>query len=181
MSGKFTAVEIANFYIQLLNSIPDNSIDNLKINKLLYYVQGWSLVRLGHPMFDDEIQAWDYGPVIPTVYHIYKCCGKSPIEEPSEAFDEKRLSPKELELLIDVYTQYGRYTGWALKDMTHVKGGPWDQAYRPKANCRIDLNTMKDYFLGQEMPTFEVDMTKLDIVKAVPASWDTEEDCAIYG
>ena len=65
MKGKYRALDIANIYIGLANGLPNDNIDNFKVNKLCYYAQGWSLAKLGYPLFDDEIEAWQYGPVIP--------------------------------------------------------------------------------------------------------------------
>lgn len=172
----YSALEIANFYVQLLNSLPDNSIDNLKLNKILYYAQGWSMVRLNRPLFSDKIVAWDYGPVIPSVYHTFKCCGSNPIEEPTEYFDENRLASEELDLLIDVYSNYGRYTGWALKDMTHKKGTPWDNVYKRGENKEITTDDMKSYFSSQKLDTFDIAKVDIPVMEAVPVSWDSNED-----
>ena len=179
MEKRFKAKEIASFYIQLLNSIPDNYIDNLKLNKILYYAQAWSLVKLNKPLFEDEIQAWEYGPVIPDVYHTYKCCGKDPIREAEDSFDESNLSNEDLELLINVYRTYGQYTGWKLKEMTHRKHGPWDQVYQKEKNAVISLESIKSYFADKELDCFDPDKLNLPIITAVPAEWDSSED-SIY-
>ena len=178
--AKFKALDIANMYIRLANDIQDDSIDNLKINKLLYYAQGWNLAKFGNPLFEESIQAWDYGPVIPEVYHTFKCCGKSPIKEPQDLFDESRLSTEELELLVSVYTAYGRYTGWALKEMTHEKGSPWDRVYQKGKNNVIDNSIIKKYFEGLSLDTFDPDGINLPEITEVPLSWDSSED-GIYG
>lgn len=175
-----TALDIANFYIQLVHSLPDNSIDNLKLNKLLYYVQGWSLNRLGGVMFQDEIQAWDFGPVIPAVYHRFKTYGARSIEAPEEDFDESRLSTEELELLIDVYRYYGKYTGWALKEMTHESGSPWDLVYEQNKNRIIPVESIKSHFAKGKLPTFKVEELSIPVIKSIPVAWDSAED-AVYG
>ncbi len=172
----FKAKEIADFYIQLLNSIPDNSIDNLKLNKILYYAQGWSLIKNKTRLFEDDIQAWDYGPVIPDVYHTYKCCGKGPIVEPEDSFDESRLSGEELELLINVYMNYGKYTGWALKDMTHANGSPWSQVYEKGMNRIIPLDIIEKYFANEKLDTFDDNLAKIPVITSVPVQWDSAED-----
>lgn len=177
MKAEFRASEIADFYIQLFNSLPDNSIDNLKLNKMLYYAQSWSLVKLGRPLFSDEIEAWDHGPVIPEVYRTYKICGSNPIENPQEYFEEDRLPTDTLELLIDVYNTYGRYTGWALRDMTHHKGTPWDQVYKKGANNIISQDSMKKYFSSNEkLESFQLRDDDSNIITSVPKAWDSSED-----
>lgn len=182
LKGKFTASEIADFYIQLLNSLPGNDIDNLKLNKLLYYAQGWSLVKLGYPIFSDDIEAWDHGPVIPKVYHTYKICGSNPIEGPIEKFDESKLNNQELELLIDVYNTYGKYTGWSLRERTHRKGSPWQQVYVKGQNKIITLQSMMDYFQNgnDHLETFQLNTDPSNIISSVPSDWDTSED-DVYG
>lgn len=145
MGAKYTALDIASLFIQLANDI-DDTIDNLKLNKLLYYAQGWSLARNGKPLFKDEIQAWDYGPVVDDVYHAYKVCRKAPIQEPTYEFDEDKLSAEELELITDIYSNYGKFTSIALTNMTHEKDTPWSNVYVPRENRVISNRLMKNYF-----------------------------------
>lgn len=142
----FKALDIANLYIDLANSIPGDYIDNLKLNKICYYAQAWCCVKLGHPLFDDEIQAWDYGPLIPDVYHTYKICGDCRIAEPSYHVDESLLTSDELTLITDVYLTYGKYTSVALMNKTHEPGSPWAAVYENRANNPIPLDLMKNYF-----------------------------------
>ncbi len=180
LSDRLTALDIANFYIQLVNSLPDNSIDNLKLNKIIYYAQGWSLVRLGHPLFTNEIQAWDYGPVVPEVYREFRHCGSEPIDKPSAVFDEDRLSSQELSLLVDVYDNYGKYTGWALKEMTHRKGSPWDRVYQKGMNSVITCESMMEAFSKDSIDIFDAQKLNIPVVSAIPTAWDSEGDTA-YG
>lgn len=49
------AIDVANFFIDLANSDPDDCMTNLRVNKLLYFAQAWSLVRRGKPLFPDEL------------------------------------------------------------------------------------------------------------------------------
>lgn len=181
MGSKFSALQIANFYIQLVNSIPDDSIDNLKLNKLIYFAQGHSLSKLGEPLFSDVFEAWDFGPVVPEVYHSYRCCGRNPIVDPSESFDESLLSSEELSVLVDVYSNYGKYSGIALKDMTHMDGTPWKKVYVKGNNVKIPNEMIKEYFNHDDsFKSFEIDTEKAEIVSKIPANWDSEED-EIYG
>ena len=176
MGEVFRALDIADFYISLANDIPDNQIDNLKLNKLLFFAQGWYLSKFNRPLFSDEIQAWDLGPVVPDVYHIFKCCGGNDIEEPYEEFDENRLNGDEISLLIDVYNEYGKYTGWALKNMTHLEGTPWTKAYKKNQNCVIPLDEIKEFFDSQSLEEFDVSSLQIPVVTKIPTQWDDWED-----
>ena len=59
------AIDVARFFINIANTIPTYDLmTNLRVNKLLYFAQGECLRRLGYPLFDDDIEAWTYGPVV---------------------------------------------------------------------------------------------------------------------
>ena len=146
MAKLFRAIDIANFYVQLANDLPETDITNLKLNKLCYYAQCWSLIKLGRPLFLDEIQAWEHGPVVPDVYRTYKVYDGNPIGGPSEHFDETLLDSDELSLLIDVYSSYGKYTQNELITMTIKPGTPWDEVYVEHMNNLIPTPSMLRYF-----------------------------------
>jgi len=178
-TAKFTALDIANFYICAANSTPGDSIDNLKLNKLLYFAQGRFLSELGRPLFSDEIQAWDYGPVVPSVYHTFKICGQHSIESPQADVNETRMTSEEIDLLLDIYDNYGKYTGVALKNMTHKKGTPWQSVYVKGANNVIEPSAMKEWFdKDSDFHRFKLDFSKADIITKCPIAWDSNEDAA---
>lgn len=177
----FKAIEIANFFIQLANDLPYDSIDNLKLNKLLYFAQGQSLSKLGRPLFSDNIEAWDYGPVVHDVYHTYKAFGKNPIDKESSFFDERNLTSDELDILVDVYMNYGKYSGGTLVQLTHKPNTPWSNHYEECMNNIIPHDEIKSYFDSDpSFQSFEVDYENAPIVAVAPAEWDSCED-SIYG
>lgn len=139
------AIDIANFFIDMAHSEEEGYITNLKVNKLLYFAQAWSLVRLGRPLFDERIEAWQYGPVVPNVYVAFKRYGGDGIAEPDGAYSPENFSDDELQLLIDIQREYGKYTASALVNITHEKGSPWWQVYHGSGQT-ISTETMKDYF-----------------------------------
>ncbi|GHU75690.1 hypothetical protein AGMMS49992_20150 [Clostridia bacterium] len=62
------AIDAANFLIDICaKSDQHDYMTNLRLQSLLFYAQGWSLVLRGEPLFDDPIEAWDHGPVVPSV------------------------------------------------------------------------------------------------------------------
>lgn len=172
------AMDIANFFVQLSNSIPDDSISNLKLNKMLYFAQGWMLAVNDRPLFEEDFEAWDYGPVIREVYDAYKPCGKWPIKEAADSFDESSLDSQELELLADVYNAYGKYTGYALANMTYQKGTPWEKVHVYKANNLISKDSMRTFFKAQPLERFKLNQDALNIITQVPSEWDNQEDDA---
>lgn len=144
------AIDIANFYVDLANS-KDDYETNLKLNKLLYFAQGVSLARTGKPLFDEDIEAWQFGPVVPSVYHAFKVCGNKPIINPSNDYDLSELDEEQLQVIFDVARTYGRFTGSALVDFTHADGTPWKDVYvNGVHNIVIPKKTIKDHFLKKK-------------------------------
>ena len=161
----YRALDIANLYISLANSLENEHIDNLKLNKLCYYAQAWCLKNLGRPLFDDTIEAWKYGPVIPDVYYTFRICGDGPIAAPVDEFDESSLSSEELSLLLDVYMTYSKYTSRALIDKTHDPSGPWSQVYIENCNQPIPIELIKQCFAGNnELETMQLNLTPENVV-----------------
>lgn len=70
----YGAIEVANYIIEYEHS-QKRIISNLKLQKLLYFVQANFFRRLGIPCFSDKIEAWSFGPVVVNVYHAYKYYG----------------------------------------------------------------------------------------------------------
>lgn len=120
-------------------------ISNLKLQKLLYYAQAWYLVNFTVPLFDDLIEAWDFGPVIPNVYHEYKRFGCDPIKYHDEAGkEEKQFSKEQLEFLVEFYDVYIGIPAHTLVSISHNEK-PWIEGYG-RASKVIDVNTMQDFY-----------------------------------
>lgn len=116
-------------------------ISNLKLQKLLYYAQGCFLAVTGEPLFNDNILAWQHGPVVESVYHEYKSNGANGIHF-DEDFDPSSFTPAENDLLSEVYDVFGQYSAWKLRNMTHNET-PWMETPQ---NGVISTKKIKDYF-----------------------------------
>lgn len=115
-------------------------ISNLKLQKLLYYAQGLYLGTYGTPLFQDDLVAWKHGPVVESVYDEYKsnhANGITTYEPPCENFTNE-----EDEVLAFTLDNFGQYTAWKLRDMTHQEK-PWMETPR---NAVISNELIKTYF-----------------------------------
>lgn len=165
----------AKLFIMLANRSEDDFITNLKLNKLLYYAQGVHLARTGEPLFDEDIEAWQYGPVVPSVYRTYKVCGSNPIPMQDDSLTTDDFTSAELETLLDVEREYGQYTGAKLVSLTHSSGSPWRGAYDAKESV-IPKEIIMRYFQANPLPRFEPS-DNIECVTAFPADWyDPSED-----
>lgn len=137
----YTPQHVANFFLKKAaeEQIP---ITQLKLIKLVYIAYGWVLAVLDKKLFNEGIEAWQHGPVIPSVYHEFKDFGNRPINKMAMEIDldnwETRTpeipsndtqTTKVLEIVWKVYKKLG---GWTLREMTHADGTPWEKVYTPK-------------------------------------------------
>lgn len=135
------AIEAANYFLCKQDS-DEPDISNLKLLKLIYYGQAWSLAFRGRPLFPDIMEAWQHGPVTPSVYHEFKHNGDRPIARPEY---HPELPEADRELLDMVYAEYGQYSAWHLRQMTHSES-PWKEAYAIHDNAVISMDSIARYF-----------------------------------
>lgn len=88
-------------------------ITNMKVQKLLYYAQSLHLALYDEPLFEEEIQAWRYGPVCPPAYHFYSKfeAEQLPIPLPESL---PIFSPAQKALLEEVWAYFGGYHAYQL-------------------------------------------------------------------
>jgi uncharacterized phage-associated protein len=140
-----TCFAIADYFLAKTDEASGDSVSNLKLQKLLYYAQGSHLALYDKPLFPDPIEAWTHGPVVPPVYHVYKQYGSSPIPVPAD-FSFARYSEEIIGFLDEVYSVYGQFSAWKLRDMTHSEQ-PWIEAFDSKSF--ISHESMKRFFKTQ--------------------------------
>lgn len=140
--------DIANKIIAYLSEGENGEcISNLKLQKLLYYVQGYNVAAFNEVLFDNQIEAWQYGPVVRDVYFRYKDNGSSGINlEPGTEI--LRLTEAEEELFKDVLNEYGQYSALGLMNMTHDEM-PWKSVFRSKPSGIIEVEKLKEFFSTQ--------------------------------
>ena len=155
------ALNVARYIINFSNK-KSYGISNLRLQKLLYFVQAYYLSRPDStgPCFDEEIVAWDFGPVVPTVYHEYKCFGNSNIPEVNtflsfdpdkiwsvhrSPFDENSIPQGDRTIISSVIDRFANYSTTSLETITHNQK-PWKDAYIKKGNRTISKEAIKEYF-----------------------------------
>ncbi|MCP3680124.1 MAG: DUF4065 domain-containing protein [Gammaproteobacteria bacterium] len=79
-----SAIDIAKYILSKSQPEDGDIISNLKLQKMLYYSQGFHLAIHKKPLFSDEISHWNHGPVVPTVYAIYQKYAASALPIPDD-------------------------------------------------------------------------------------------------
>ncbi|MBY0431807.1 MAG: DUF4065 domain-containing protein [Rhodospirillales bacterium] len=110
----------------------------------MYYAQGFHVAIAGDALFDEHIEAWAHGPVVPALYHEFKRHGRNAIPAP-EAFNAATVfTAAQLDLLEEVYEVFGQYSAWRLREMTHQEQ-PWLD--HEEGAEEIPLHEMRQYFV----------------------------------
>lgn len=143
------AIDIAKNIVNIYNAKVDELvrnydiipeyITNLKLQKLLYFVQAISLMVFGKKAFPEKIIAWSYGPVVNEVYQQYK---QNHACEINSEVVIKNISSGLYKVIDEVVNCYGSIEANKLIDFTHEEE-PWKET---KINEEIDINLIKNYF-----------------------------------
>ncbi|MBI5597639.1 MAG: DUF4065 domain-containing protein [Elusimicrobia bacterium] len=140
-----TAKEVTKLFMSWANRDGD-LITNLKMQKLLYYAQAWHLVNYNKPLFPDPIQAWDLGPVIPSVYRDLREFRAGAIAYKSKGDEEKHFTREQLSYLKEFYAMFIKFSAHELVNMSHSET-PWMKAHTQGANMEIRTSDMKTFYL----------------------------------
>lgn len=94
-------------------------LTNMQLQKLMYYAQGFSLALLGKPMYEDDIEAWRHGPVVPDLYQDLKMFKSLQIPVNHGQEHLSLLSGEQVELLRIVVSNFGFRSGSELRRLSH--------------------------------------------------------------
>ena len=98
----------------------------LKLMKLVYMAYGWFWANRDEPLFNERIEAWKYGPVIPHLYHASKKFGRDVI--PEDLILDGVTTNDDIRGFIDkVVDEYGEMSGFSLSSLTHQPDTPWEK------------------------------------------------------
>ena len=130
MPAPYSAKAVANYFLK------KGHLTQMKLHKLIYYAHGWHLGLRGKPLLNETLEAWRYGPVVPTIYREFRDFGADPIKRLATEFDPHApdfYSAPEVDssdsfvrsLLARVWKVYGRRSAAVLSGLTHQEGSPW--------------------------------------------------------
>lgn len=122
------------------------SVTPMQLLKLVYIAHGYMLGRHGCPLLQEGVQAWRYGPVVPSLYHAVKGFNSSPVDKvPGAGYHA--FSADEQAVIEDVARVYGRHPGVALSAATHRCGTPWSKTWeRWGRNAAISNDLIESFY-----------------------------------
>lgn len=140
----YNAVDVAKYIIWFCKE-NGHSISNLKLQKLLYFVQAQFLITTGEPAFPEEIEAWDFGPVVPEVYQYFKMWGSSELPAILARNAKAKIYIRDQEIMDEILEECAQYSASFLVDITHNQD-PWYDSYEKYCNNVITKESIKEYF-----------------------------------
>jgi uncharacterized phage-associated protein len=143
----YNVIHIANKIIACTDSEHGELISNLKLQKLLYYIQGFNIAVFNKPLFEDDFEAWQYGPVVKDAYFHFKSFGASSITLKDEDIVAK-LDEDQEELFTEVLSEYGQFSAGKLMTMTHQES-PWINTINKNPQTLISKELLRTYFKTQ--------------------------------
>lgn len=155
----YDVLDVARFVINYSYDI-GKPVSNFKLQKILYFIQSDFLANLNKPCFDAEIEAWDFGPVVPEVYQEFKRYGSSIIPKITNYIDYSRglwnaqnttyserciSNSTDRDRIRGMIRECSNFTAAQLVEITHNQA-PWKQARYSPSGSTISKASIKRYF-----------------------------------
>ncbi|MDQ7982820.1 MAG: DUF4065 domain-containing protein [Spiroplasma sp.] len=129
-----------------INILPQDweGLSNLKIQKLLYFIEASFLVKFNTKLFSQNFEAWDYGPVIPSLYQGLKKFERKPIffDEFKKSGNYKNvinsLNEKQLDFLEESFIKFNKFSSFELVSLSHIYG-PWKEVAKNEEITKQDM------------------------------------------
>ena len=131
---------VAKFFNELHVKKHECAMDQMKMHKMMYFSQRESLMISGEPLFNEDFEAWKYGPVLVNVRNEY-------LTGHMFTGEYGKLDDAEKDLVVSVYERYDEYDAWQLSTLSHTEYS-WRQARKGLADGeagheKMSLTAMK--------------------------------------
>ena len=138
-----SSLNIANY---LIDKTEHPRLTPMQIIKLVYLCHGWMLGLYGRPLIKEDVEAWQYGPVIRELYRAVKGFRSKPVIGPlGKQSSDLDFDDKETSIINQVFDIYGGHTGIELSRLTHMTGSPWHKTWHAGGET-ISNDLIADYF-----------------------------------
>lgn len=154
-------LSVANWFLQKAQD-EGKHLTLMQVMKLVYFAHGWNLAIQDDALISENFEAWRFGPVVSSLYHLGKIHGSHPInglliDTWTGKSEMPTLDSVESTILDAVWTSYGHRGAFELSAMTHEKGSPWWKTYeedggKNKPHAVISNELIKHYFVSKLPP-----------------------------
>ncbi|WP_122354720.1 Panacea domain-containing protein [Pseudomonas coronafaciens] len=142
------SLAVAQYILDKTREIHDDALTPMQLIKLVYVAHGYMLAEHGEPLLNESVEAWQYGPVVRSVYEAVRDFRSSPVEYVPGA--RRWSGPFDLEekaIMEQVAEMYGDVNGVRLSAATHKPGTPWSITWdRHGRNAEISNDLIEDFY-----------------------------------
>lgn len=159
----YDAKAVANYFLDLAAQ-NKTLLTPMKLQKLIFFAHGWHLALAGEPLIADQVEAWQFGPVVPSIYHEFKHERSGAITCKATELDLENFKLVELaipegdltarKIMDRIWAIYGNLTAKRLSDLTHLPGTPWDRAIKAAGDSSRNvpiLDTEIDRYFSEQL------------------------------
>lgn len=158
----YDAKAVANYFLDLAKA-KNTSLTPMKLQKLIFMAHGWHLAFYSEPLIVDQVEAWQFGPVVPSVYHEFKHERSGAISSIATEFDMEEFDfvvpfvptddERARKIMDRVWAVYGHMSAMKLSNLTHLPDTPWAKAragYPGDARgIPIENSLIREYYKDQ--------------------------------
>lgn len=143
----YSVMDVSKYVIRYSNE-KNYGITNLRLQKILYFIQAYFLKIKDEPCFKEDMEAWDFGPVVPCVYQKYKKFGAGQIPDYTKPVNCFKKEKDHIEIINGVIDLLASYQTYELVEITHHQS-PWLDNYRLDRSNIIPIWSIKRFVKQQ--------------------------------
>ena len=136
---------IANSFLKLAKD-GGKTLTNMQLQKLVFIAHGYTLALLGHELYSHNTHAWQWGPVVPTLYKSLQKYGNNCVTEFLDTEDELAEDSDGMEIIKAVWEGYGHLSGGKLSALTHKPNTPWSVTWEKKPFGIIPEDRISEHY-----------------------------------
>ncbi|MCD2517042.1 DUF4065 domain-containing protein [Massilia sp. G4R7] len=144
-----SALDVAQVFLNFARD-ERRRLTNMQLQKLVFFAHGIHLGAFdGEPLIEEEVRAWDFGPVIPVLYEELRRYGRGNVEDdlvhelPPELHDSES---SQMEAIRTAWASYKDMTAWQLSEISHLDESPWAQVWNQRRYAPIPDRLIRDYY-----------------------------------
>lgn len=137
----YSVEAVVDYILQYAKEHEIADVTNLKLQKLVYFAQGFVLAYLNCPLFTEDIEAWTYGPVVPRLYRMLKKNGDDILQDvPWKAADCIEKGSAQAERIDQMMELIGAMKAGELVTLSHAELSPWSITWNDGYGRCEDIN-----------------------------------------
>lgn len=141
------SLSAAQYILSAVTRSGDGSVTPMQLIKLVYIAHGYMLGTHGKPLLDESVEAWQYGPVVRSVYDAVKKHRSSPVPCVDGADSDFHFSSDEKAIMDKVAAVYGKHDGIVLSSATHKQGTPWQLTWSANGkNASVSNDLIENFY-----------------------------------